>query len=685
MKNFYLRILSFFKITRKVSSFLSCISFGFSRTVLLKMICFSFILFFSTCIYAQKKYSTSNQQAIKLLQQAGIDFSNKKSENALKLLDKAIGIDPNFIEAYLMKGDIYADRSDHIKTIEQYKKAIEIDPEFFKNTYYSLANEELFIGNYSDAMIHIEKFLSYPSKKGMMYWRANLIKSSCEFALKAVSNPVPYDPKNMGDSINTENGEYFPTITADGMTFLFTRRLPTTTRYGASSFQEDFYISKKSGNDWGMAKAITEINTGGNEGAPALSADGQYIFFTSCAELDESLGARKTHGSCDLFLSKKVGDKFSEPRNLEFPICTDKWESQPSFSSDGRTLYFVRKTIGLGGVSQHDIMVSHIGDDYSWSEPVSVSDLINTPYDELSVFIHPDDQTLYFSSSGHPGMGGNDIFLSRRDSSGKWMKPENLGYPINTVNDENSFLVSPDGKTAFFASDRDGGKGGLDLYQFSLYEKVRPKPVTYMKGKVFDAETKKPLSASFELIDLASGKVIVSSSSNVGNGEFIVALPAGKKYALNVSKDGYLFYSDNFRLDNPKSADEPVLKDVAMKPIKAGESIVLNNIFYDTDKYDLKDESKVELGKLITFLTKNPKINFEISGHTDNVGTKPYNQTLSEKRAKSVYDYLLAKGIPVSRMISKGYGDSKPVADNNSETGRAKNRRTEFMITSLEK
>jgi outer membrane protein OmpA-like peptidoglycan-associated protein len=237
---------------------------------------------------------------------------------------------------------------------------------------------------------------------------------------------------------------------------------------------------------------------------------------------------------------------------------------------------------------------------------------------------------------------------------------------------------------AYFASDREGGKGGLDLYQFPLYEKVRPQPVTYMKGKVYDAETKKVLAAAFELIDLATGKTVVSSTSNVGNGEFIVALPIGKSYALNVSKDGYLFYSENFELKNIKSSRDPFLKDVPMKPIKAGESIVLKNIFYETDKYELKEESLVELNKLVSFLNKNPKLKFEVSGHTDNVGTKPYNQVLSEKRAQSVYNFLLGKGIAASRMISKGYGDTKPVADNTTDAGRSKNRRTEFMIISTE-
>ena len=261
--------------------------------------------------------------------------------------------------------------------------------------------------------------------------------------------------------------------------------------------------------------------------------------------------------------------------------------------------------------------------------------------------------------------------------------PVNLGYPINTPGDESSLLVAPSGDVAYFASDRPGGKGGLDLYSFALYDSIKPKAVAYLKGHVMDADTKAPLATNFQLIDLATGKTVVSSTSNSGNGEFLVVLPLGMNYALNVSKEGYLFYSEHFELKDSKSADKPELKDIYMKPIKAGESVVLNNIFYETAKYELKDESKVELNKLVAFMKANPKLKIEISGHTDNVGSKASNQILSEKRAKSVFDYLVANSIADSRLTYKGYGDTKPIAENNTEAGRAQNRRTEFMVVSV--
>jgi outer membrane protein OmpA-like peptidoglycan-associated protein len=293
--------------------------------------------------------------------------------------------------------------------------------------------------------------------------------------------------------------------------------------------------------------------------------------------------------------------------------------------------------------------------------------------------IHPDGKTLYFSSNGHPGLGGLDIFVSRKDEDGKWGEPQNLGYPINTKDDENSLLVSASGDIAYFASDREGGQGGLDLYKFKLYNEARPQMVTYAQGVVFDAKTKERLGARFELIDLESGEQVVESYSNPGNGEFLVSLPSGRDYALNVSREGYLFYSDNFTLSQ-ESATAPKQLEVPLKRIEEGSSVVLNNVFFDVDQYKLKPQSKVELDKLIEFLKLNPELRIEISGHTDNVGTDEANKVLSQNRAQSVVDYLLENGISKDRLSAKGFGESKPIASNDNEEGRAKNRRTEFEV-----
>jgi outer membrane protein OmpA-like peptidoglycan-associated protein/Tol biopolymer transport system component len=635
------------------------------------------------CFAQQQGYSSGNASATRIFEQALRFYDVKQTEKALDALKSAIEKDSTFVEAYSLQGNIYDDLRKYDLAIESYRKAILVKPDFFPNNYFFLGSDEFKTAQYDSAKKDIEKFLTYPSKNSKTTDRAKLILASCSFADSAMKNPVPFKPVNLGDSVNTSDNEYFPCITADSKTLLFSR-FKIISQSGSHREREELVVSHFEKGHWTKAKSVEELNTIGNQGAASLTSDGQYIFYVGCEDKDGYNGGReKGEGSCDIYLSKKTGDKFGKPRNLGQPVNTSAWETQPSFSSDGRTLYFVRAVKGSDGRKQTDIFVTFIDDDSKWSEPVPLPDNINTPDDEQTVFIHPDNQTLYFASNGHIGMGGMDIYMSKRKPDGSWGDPVNLGYPINTSADETSLLVSAEGKTAYFASNREDSRGGLDLYQFDLYEGAQPERVTYMKGKVFDAETKAPLAASFELIDLATAKPVVRSSSNAGNGEFLVCLPAGKSYALNVSLDGYLFYSDNFMLKDSKSAKEPFLKDIPLKPIKAGQSIVLKNIFYETDKYNLKNESKAELGKVVDFMNNNPNVKVEISGHTDNTGTKLHNQQLSESRAKAVYDEIINSGISKERLTYKGYADTKPIASNNTEVGKGQNRRTEFLITEV--
>jgi outer membrane protein OmpA-like peptidoglycan-associated protein len=538
-------------------------------------------------------------------------------------------------------------------------------------------------GKYEDARAHLEKFLSYPKTSDGLKKNAQLMLKSCGFAAVAVKNPVPFKPVNMGPSINTSYDEYFPAITADGNTFLFTRNLKRTDRTGMAISQEDFFVSKKSDGKWQSAENMgPPVNSDGNEGAPSLGADGQVLFFTACMEAYGYPGDRKGFGSCDIFISRMVGSQWVHASNLGGGVNTLYWESQPSFSSDGKTLYFVRGTMSRSGrEKEQDIYLSQLQADGKWGVAAKLSDKINTPGREESVFIHPDNQTLYFSSDGHPGMGGLDIFVSRRQPDGSWGEPVNLGYPINTADEESSLLVGPGGNIAYFSSTRDGGYGGEDLYEFELYDKARPAKITYVRGKVFDSKTKNPLGADFEMIDLETGATVVQSQSNKGNGEFLICLPAGKNYALSASKQGYLFYSENFSLKEHSSGLKTYSLDVPLKPIEVGISEPMRNVFFDTDKYDLKPESKSELNKLAAFMAANPKIKIELGGHTDNTGDKKKNITLSQNRAKAVYDFLLAAGITADRLSYKGFGDSVPIASNDNDEGKARNRRTEYKIT----
>ncbi len=327
-----------------------------------------------------------------------------------------------------------------------------------------------------------------------------------------------------------------------------------------------------------------------------------------------------------------------------------------------------------------NIYFSQINEAGEWSEPAKVPGFINTKGREESVFVHPDGQTLYFSSDGHPGMGGLDIFVSRLHQDGSWSKPVNLGYPVNTAANENSIQVTAQGDIALMASNREGGKGGLDLYSFELPENVRPRYVSYVEGFVFDSKTNAPLDGKLQLLNLSNGEIVAETYSNKSrDGYFLVCLPAGNDYALNVSANTYLFYSSNFSLRD-FTPTRPYRKDAPLQKLAAGATIVLENIFFKTNSSSLETESYIELTKLLELLVKNEAMRIRIEGHTDSDGEEPANLKLSQARALSVKTYLESKGIASTRIESEGYGETQPLESNATPEGKAKNRRTVFRV-----
>ncbi|MDP2387048.1 MAG: OmpA family protein [Bacteroidota bacterium] len=624
-------------------------------------------------------YTSTNKKAIKEFEKGKKAFELKQDKDAEKYLLKAIDLDPNFIEPRMALGYLYADHKEIEKAIEQFKKSTELNPKFFPNNFYDLGGLCLTIGKYAEGRKAYEDFLAYPRINPNLKEKAEKFLLNAKFGEEALKNPQPFKPVNAGESINSMFYEYFPSITADGKTFMFTRNMRLENEAGG---QEDFYITQNNNGNWIPSTPITSINSPGNEGAPSLSADGQFMFFVECEDQFGNYGAegRKGLGSCDIFFSQKINGKWSEPKNVGEPINSSNWETQPSFSSDGRTLYFIRGYRTREGIKNQDIYMSQIGFDGKFSIPVKLGPNVNTEDKEESVFIHPDNQTLYFSSDGFPGMGALDIFMSKREANGEWGKAINLGYPINTFADENSLLVGPTGTIAYFASERQGGFGGLDIYQFELPKDFRPEVITYAKGIVYDSITRKGLDAEFELIDLETQKQVLKSYA-AKDGNFLITLTANHNYLLNVSKNGYLFYSDNFSLkDVTADYKNPYVLKVPMQPIGFGD-IVLKNVFFDIDKYDLKPESKAELNKLADFLKKNPTLQGELGGHTDNTGDKKKNQVLSENRAKAVYTYMTTEGgIDKTRLTFKGYGDTQPMYPNDNPEHKAANRRTVFKI-----
>lgn len=616
--------------------------------------------------------SSKNKKACKAYLKAAQYYQANDIPFAEIELERALKADPSFIEAWMMKGDIREDQKKIEEAIACYTKAVEINPDFFPRNFYNLARMEITLGKYAESKQHYETYLSYPDPNPNLKEKIADDLLNCDFGIFAMQHPVPFDPKNMGTNINTTNDEYSPTLTIDEQTFIFTRQRPRDDlTVHSMPFEEDFYISTILNGEWTLARKMpAPINSHGNEGAQCIAPDGQTMYFTICNKADGI-------GSCDLYYATRQGEMWSKPVNMGNVVNSSTWDSQPTISPDGTTLYFA--SARSGSIGNMDIWKT-VNENGVWKAPVNLGPNINTKKGDMSPFIHPDGKTLYFTSSGHVGMGSNDLYYSRMDDQGQWSVPENLGYPINTFKDEGYLIVNGKGDKAYFASGQFKTEGGMDLYTFDLYEEARPVYVTYMKGIVFDKNTNKRLDAHFELIDLENGEIVVQSNSDPETGEFLVSLPNERNYALNVSRAGYLFYSENFTLKVEKNRTDPFLKDVPLQPMETGVTVVLKNIFFDFDKFDLLPESRVELTHLVDLLNKNPKMKIEIGGHTDNKGTKEYNQLLSENRAKAVFDYLIQHGIDKTRLSYKGYGLEKPIDTNDTEEGRANNRRTEFKV-----
>jgi len=630
----------------------------------------------SITLSSQIVYHSEDKKAIKKYDEAAREFNARQDEVALEALLFALDRDPDFYEAWELLSHVYFEIGDEDEAIASLYKAVSIDPNYHPENYYFLGEFEKSKGEYEKALGHFNNYLKSGQRHEKRVSKSLAAIPSCEFAIKALENPVPFDPINLGENINTTNPEYLPCLTADDELVLFTRRI--VDKRAPEGVQDDlFYSVKNKENQWKEARKLAGVNSVYNEGAASISADGSTLVFTAC-ELYGSYGPERVgYGSCDLFIAYRTTTGWSQPMNLGDAINSANWESQPSISIDGRTIYFIRAPRKRRGDFNQDIYVSERQPDNRWTKATKLSEVVNSPAREETVLIHPDGVTLYFSSNGHPGMGGIDLFMTQKDEEGNWKIPVNLGYPINTINDENSLMVSSGGEFAYFSSNKEGGFGDFDIYSFDLYPEIKPLEVTYVKGFVYDSLTREPIEARFELIDLKSGEKVFNSFSNPKNGEFLIPLPAGKEYALNVNQNGYLFYSDYFALEKNSL---PFTLSVPLLPISKGGEVVLKNVFFDNDKFDLKPESQSELSKLILLLTQNPSLSISIEGHTDNNGSDSHNLELSENRAEAVYNYLIENGIEDNRLAFVGYGKTKPLVSNDTDSSRAKNRRTSFRV-----
>lgn len=630
----------------------------------------SLLLLLSSFIFGQD-LSTDSRKAIKFFKEATQHYNLRDLDEAKMGFQKAIKADNHFLEAYMLLADVNKSMGNRDEAQEAYQQVIKLDGEKYPEVFFFSGLLFFQSQDYTSSIRQFETFFEKDDAKTPYRNDAEFYAACAKFAQNALKNPVPFKPVNIGEAVNTINDEFINAIAADGLTLFFTGRQNKTRSRAAD---DDFYVAFRQSDtsSWQPAQKLgPPINTPGNEGALSISPDGRYLFFAGCQWPDG-------YGSCDIYASQLSGGRADEPFNLGPMINSGDWESQPSLSSDGRTLYF--SSTRAGGFGQSDIYRAYLHDDDSWSKPENLGHVINTTGSEMSPFIHPDGQTLYFSSDRHVGMGGIDLFMTQTDSLGNWTEPVNLGYPVNTPGDEINIVVNVAGIRAYISADQFGGYGGYDIFEFDMPPEIRPFPASYMKGVIVDAITKKPLEARFSLIDLDTQKEIVRSFSDKATGTFLVCIPANREYALNVSKENYLFYSENISISGIKTDIKPHLINIALNPIVEGKAIVLRNIFFKSGEFDLQDESLAELNLLCKFLNENPKIKIEISGHTDNIGSESYNLELSENRAKAVFDYLVQSGIASDRLEYRGYGYSKPLAENDSEAHRAQNRRTEVKV-----
>ena len=634
-------------------------------------------------------YKTTTGKAKKAYEAAGMALDRQDYATAVEQLTKAIKADDRFYDAYQDRASAHYFLTDYEGAITDYQRAIELMPDGDPRLYFYLGETQYKADRYAEALVQLDEYIDRAEgRRGRLLDKARRLRAATVFAAEAIKNPVPYTPEKLSEAINRpDRAEYLPVVSVDGEQLIFTAVVRN---------DENFYISQRDAEtgEWLPAQELAGVNTPQNEGAETISADGRTIVFTACNRPDGK-------GSCDLYYSEQRDGRWTPPANIGSPINTKDWESLPALSPDGNTLYFSSNR--AGGLGGKDIYVSRREAGGGWSAPENVGEPVNTSADDQSPFLHPDGRSLYFMSQGHPGMGGYDLFVSRADTDGQWQTPENLGYPINTKNDEGALFITLDGRTAYMATDREYATGGAssfsnprgggptDIYRFELPPSARPLPVTYVKARVYDAVTKAPLTASVDFENLTRGGN--SRTATRPDGTFLLTLPLDSDYALSIEKAGYFFHSENFAL-SVEGADsgQPYRLEIGLRPLpptqpvanipapSAAEPIILRNVLFETGSAALKPVSRTELNRLRDLLNSRPRMRIQVNGHTDNVGGEADNLQLSKDRARAVYDYLVGEGIDPDRLQSEGYGETRPIATNDTAEGRRQNRRTAFVV-----
>ena len=617
-----------------------------------------------------QEYTIKSKKAIKLYQEAK---SAQYPYDKINLLNQALKKEPNFIEAYWELSKIYTLIDSTKAAINTLLTADQLQIAMPEETKIRLSKLYFKEGEYQLALDKIDEI-----NNPYYFNQINLLKEDYEYAASLKANPIEFKPRNL-TYVNTIHDDYFPSITADGLMISTTVLAPKWMGDAPMQHQEDMYVSHWNGKRWSYSEPLpAPMNGYGNEGSQSFSADGRYMFFVQCSN-------RENIGSCDIYYSIRKGDKWSNPINLGEPGNSRYWESNPVMSPTGDMIYFTsNRPGGLGGKDIWCVQV-YI-DDYGYLKtynPQPLGKPINTDKDEFAPFIHADNHTLYFSSDGHNGLGGQDIYRTVRVNNGTWSQPENLGYPINTNGDESGFVINGLGNKAYFASNQLENKGmKLDIYEIDLPITIQPNTrMVYSPGRVYDVQTGKPLQARVEIFEGSTNDKHFESITDAADGSFVAFLPElstlnsqlSTIFALSAQREGYIPYTMSIT-----TPGDSIL--VGLTRIAKGNSITLNNLYFDYDSDKILPTSNAEIERLSLFLKRNKQVCIEIIGHTDNQGSKSYNLDLSQRRANALMNALIKKGISADRLTSKGMGSTQPIATNDTEQGRAQNRRVEILI-----
>jgi len=599
---------------------------------------YSLLIFWFLAENATAQPASKLAKAEKLIQEGSF-------KDAILILNEAIKVNTSNGQALRLLGNIYLQERNFRLATLFLQQAIEKSEKPESNMFFDLAEALHYRHQFEEA---IENYvLSNPNMKSKALI-ARKIKE-CEAGLELLKKPLEVKISNLGDKVNSPFSDYHPLITADFMQLFFTRE----SEAGSEIFQS---INK--GNWEKSIPLASPVNAGKDEKCAGISADGQMIAIVN------------SNNKGDLYFSEFGEGNWSKPKAFQFN--SPKTESSVCFSSDRKKMFFVSDRNG-----SKDIF-SCTKSGQGWSKPVKLGNHVNTNQDEESPWLDADGKYLYFSSKGHNGIGGFDIFKVELNDVNS--EPENIGFPINSASDDLYYMVLPDEKTAFYSSFRDGGFGLQDIYSIRMSIGKTPQAQLF-KGTVSEVSGL-PLDAFVIITELASNQVVAKLKSHPETGTFVTMLQASKKYTLLVEKEGYLFYSDFVDLSELESAD--LSRNIRLQKFLPGVTLLLNNIFFDFGKSSLKKESSQELQRILMIMRQNPSLKAEISSHFDDSGIPEISQKLSEYRSQAIVDYLVVTGIKSTRLQAKGYGSSKPISDNKTEIGRAVNRRTEFKILSIQ-